>query len=188
MDVDHFTDIEIINRIVAGEKSFYKTLVERHQDFAFTLAFRILKNRGEAEDAAQDAFIKAFQSLGSFKKESKFSTWLYRIVCNTAISYQRKWKSHESIDIEKTGHEKMDGTRDQVEYGDRKKFVQQALSRLTKEETLLITLFYFKDQKMEEIARIASLNINTTKVKLLRARKKMGDELRSILKEEVLNL
>ncbi|MDH5400232.1 MAG: sigma-70 family RNA polymerase sigma factor [Cyclobacteriaceae bacterium] len=188
MDVDQLTDIDIIARVLSGEKDLFKGLVERYQDYVYTLALRILKNKAEAEEAAQDTFIKAYKSLALFKKEAKFSTWIYRIACNTAISYRRKWKKHENIDIIKISDNKADDIRDSVEYGDKKRFVRQAIDSLSQEEAMLITLFYFKDLSMEEISSITSLKVSTAKVKLFRARKKLGEVLRHILKEEVLNL
>src|SRR5690349_1965238 len=92
-------DLLIIDRILAGEQQLYATLVERHKRFAFTIALRILENRPEAEEAAQDAFIKAFHHLAGFNRQAKFSTWLYRIAFNTAVSYKRKRRhKFQSID------------------------------------------------------------------------------------------
>ena len=73
-----------------NDVSAYTILVDKHKNMAFTVAYRIVRNREDAEEIAQDAFVKVYQSLKSFKKESKFSTWLYRIIYNTAISKTRK--------------------------------------------------------------------------------------------------
>jgi RNA polymerase sigma factor (sigma-70 family) len=89
----------LIDRILAGEQQLYAELVNRYKSYAFTIALKILEIRPEAEEAAQDAFIKAYHSLASFNREAKFSTWLYRIAFNTAISYKRKRKgSYQSIE------------------------------------------------------------------------------------------
>ena len=103
---------DLISRVLSGDEHAYRGLVDHYKRYAFTIALKILDNRAEAEEAAQDAFIKAFQHLRSFQRQSRFSTWLYRIVFNTAISYQRKRKAIYH-DIEKqillhpqeTGHE-----------------------------------------------------------------------------------
>src|SRR5688572_19332613 len=85
-DPDHL----ILDKILAGEQPAYAELVNKYKSYACTIALRILQNKADAEEAAQDAFIKAYQHLAGFNRESKFSTWLYRIVFNTAISYKRK--------------------------------------------------------------------------------------------------
>jgi len=81
-----------IEKVVAGDNSAYRTLVEKHKELVFTIAVKILRNREEAEEVAQDVFLKAFNALPNFKAEAKFSTWLYRITYNTAISQSRRKK------------------------------------------------------------------------------------------------
>ena len=79
-----------INKVLKGNLPSYAILVEKHKGLAYTLALRIAKNNEDAEEIAQDAFLKAYNSLGSFKQDSRFSTWLYKIIYNTAISRFRK--------------------------------------------------------------------------------------------------
>src|SRR5476651_2132564 len=84
------TDIELINLTLAGDQSAYADLIKRHQRFVFTLAMRFAKSREDAEEIAQDCFVKAFRSLATFQKQCKFSTWLYSIVYKTAMTFLRK--------------------------------------------------------------------------------------------------
>src|ERR1700753_4127752 len=96
-------DIDLIKQTLTGNQSAYADLVKRHQRYVFTLAMRFAKNREDAEEIAQDCFIKAYRSLDSFKQESKFSTWLYTIVYTTAMTALRKKKvDTQSIDDENT--------------------------------------------------------------------------------------
>ena len=81
-----------IDRILSGEVAAYASLVEKHKDLVFSIALKVLNNREDAEEVAQDAFVKAYQSLKTFERKSKFSTWLYRIVYNAAVSKTRKKK------------------------------------------------------------------------------------------------
>ncbi len=94
-------DTQLIGRILDGDKSGYAVLVDRYKDLAYTIAYRVLGKREDAEEVVQDAFVKAFQNLSSFRQKAKFSTWLYRIVYNTAISRHRQkkpgWQSIEEI-------------------------------------------------------------------------------------------
>lgn len=180
-------DFAIIDRIVAGEQALYAELVNRYKSYAFTLALKILENKPEAEEAAQDAFIKAFHHLGNFKRDAKFSTWLYRIVFNTAISYKRKRKaSFQSIEntIVEYGQE----AEGMLERNDKKKYIQQAMAKLNEADKVAITLFYLEEFSLEEIAEITGMQANTVKVRVHRARQRLADELTLILKKEALTL
>src|SRR5476651_2546384 len=95
------SDIALIEQTLAGNQSAYAELVKRHQRFVFTLAMRFAKGREDAEEIAQDCFIKAYRSLSSFNGQSKFSTWLYSIVYTTAMTFLRKKRvGTDSIDDE----------------------------------------------------------------------------------------
>src|SRR5689334_14184837 len=97
------SDIELIEQVLAGNQALYADLVKRHQRFVFTLAMRFAKNREDAEEIAQDCFVKAYRSLSSFQQQSKFSTWLYSIVYTTAMTFLRKRRiDTDSIDDEDT--------------------------------------------------------------------------------------
>src|SRR5476649_2150664 len=97
------SDTDLIEQTLAGDQSAYADLVKRHQRFVFTLAMRFAKNREDAEEIAQDCFIKAYRSLSSFQRQSKFSTWLYSIVYTTAMTFLRKKRvDTDSIDDENT--------------------------------------------------------------------------------------
>jgi RNA polymerase sigma-70 factor, ECF subfamily len=183
-DID---DLRLIDRILAGEQNLYAQLVERYKSYAFTIAMKILQMRPEAEEAAQDAFIKAFHHLSRFNREARFSTWLYRIVFNTAISYKRKRKNvFQSIEhavIEYDQH-----VEKTVEEKDKQKFLQMGLEKLNEADRVAITLFYLKELSLEEIGSITGIMPNTVKVRIHRARLRLADELRNILRLEALSL
>ena len=84
------TDLALITAVLAGQTDQYAALVKRHQRFVFTLAMRFAKNREDAEEIAQDCFVKAYKALGTFKQTSKFTTWLYTITYTTAMTFLRK--------------------------------------------------------------------------------------------------
>ena len=178
------SEAELIQRVIAGEKEEYEKLVIHYQSFCFTLANRILNNRMEAEEATQDAFIKAYRSLKYFSGKAKFSSWLYRIVYNTAISYYRKRKNHEDFEIVKYDHS-FSSENQYSEKQDRVKFIKEAIDRLNPQDATIISLFYYEELSLEEISKIMALRTNLVKVKLHRARKKLATELKVILKEEV---
>src|ERR1700744_4380334 len=95
------SDTELIEQTLAGDQSAYADLVKRHQRFVFTLAMRFAKNRQDAEEIAQDCFVKVYRSLSSFQGQAKISTWLYSIVYTTAMTFLRKRRiDTDSIDDE----------------------------------------------------------------------------------------
>jgi RNA polymerase sigma factor (sigma-70 family) len=177
----------LIDRILAGERNLYAELVNRYKSYTLTITMKILQNKPEAEEAAQDSFIKAFNSLKSFNRESKFSTWLYRIAFNTAISYKRKhrqsFQSIENTIIEHT--QEADGM---LERTDKSKFLQLAMEKLNEADRTALTLFYLQEFSLEEISEIMSMQANTIKVRIHRARQRVADELKIILKQEALTL
>jgi RNA polymerase sigma-70 factor (ECF subfamily) len=177
----------LLDRILGGEQSVFATLVDQYKSYAFTIAFKILNNRPEAEEAAQDSFIKAYHHLKSFNRQAKFSTWLYRIVFNTAISYKRKnrilFQTIDNLPIEYSGD-----SNKGLERNDKEVFVKQAMDKLSEADRLAIQLYYIQEFSLEEVAGVLNQPINTVKVRIHRARQRVGDELKKILKEEALTL
>jgi RNA polymerase sigma factor (sigma-70 family) len=180
-------EILVIDKILAGDRNLYSELVNQYKGYAYTIALRILQNRPEAEEAAQDAFIKAFHHLAGFNRQAKFSTWLYRIVFNTAISYKRKQKpSHYTIDnMVITHNQEADGL---LEKADKKKYIQCAMEKLNETDRTALTLYYLEEFSLEEIADIIGIETNTVKVRIHRARLRLADELKHILKKEAIAL
>ena len=177
----------LIDRILAGERECYSGLVDQYKSYAYTIAFKIVNNRPEAEEAAQDAFIKAFRYLKNFNRQAKFSTWLYRIVFNTAISYKRKNKQQfQSIENSIIEHP-LTADRE-LEKDDQQVFIAKAMDELNEADRLAIQLYYIKEFSLEEVAEMMGQNINTIKVRVHRARQRLADELKRILKHEALTL
>ena len=85
-------DIEVIAQVLKGDQQAYALLVDRYRNFVFTISLRYIKNREDAEEVAQDVFIKAFRSLADFRGQSKFSTWLYTVTTTSCLSFLRKKK------------------------------------------------------------------------------------------------
>jgi RNA polymerase sigma-70 factor (ECF subfamily) len=184
------SDIELIQQTLSGNQSAYADLVKRHQRFVFTLAMRFAKNREDAEEIAQDCFIKAYRSLDSFKQESKFSTWLYSIVYTTAMTALRK-KRVDTTSIDDEGAsiqiEDMSSAFDvnNAENKSRSFYLNQAIAQLTADDATIITLFYKGEQSLEEIAHTLGIEANSVKVKLFRARQRLKEKLERNLKHEV---
>lgn len=190
---DKETDIALINEILAGNTNRYAVLVKRHQRFVFTLALRFAKNREDAEEIAQDCFIKAYKALGTFKQTSKFSTWLYTITYTTAMTFLRKKKLNtQSInDDENVLQVANSGTSLDANIYEKKSsyaYLNQAIDLLLPDDAAIITFFYKAEQSLEEIGIALSLPANTVKVKLHRARLRLKEKLQYLLKDEVKEL
>lgn len=183
-------DTEIISNVLNGDHQAFAVLVSHYQNYVFTLALRMVKNREDAEEVAQDAFIKAYKYLADFKGNSKFSTWLYTIVNNTGITFLRKKK----LEIHSLNNGKifdMAENRDsgfnanQVEQKSKIAMVNNAISRLNPDDAEVITLFYQAEQSLEEIAGILGIESNTAKVRLHRARTRLKEKMETYFAEEV---
>jgi len=186
-------DNEIISKVLKGEQNAYAELVNRYQAYVFTLVLRMIKSREDAEEVAQDVFIKAYRSLADFRGESKFSTWLYTIANTTSITFLRKKKLDvHSLDNEKVfevADSKDSGFRaNLVEQKSRVNMVNQAIALLSPDDAEIITLFYKAEQNLEEISRILRLETNTAKVRLHRARTRLKEKMEKNFSEEVKNI
>ncbi|WP_163409236.1 RNA polymerase sigma factor [Flavobacterium ajazii] len=184
------SDQHYIDRILQGETNSFAVLVDRYKDMIFTLALKMVKNREEAEEVAQDTFIKIYNSLSKFKGDSKFSTWIYKIAYNTCLDRLKKNKKENlniSID-EFSAHliKTMENALSALEEKERKQTIQNSLNLLPSEENFLLTLFYFEDQSLEEIGKIMNINANNVKVKLFRSRQKLAVILRQQLEPEII--
>lgn len=187
------TDIELIKRSLAGDQAAYAELIKRHQRFVFTLALRFAKNREDAEEIAQDCFVKAYRSLQNFQGQAKFSTWLYSIVYTTAMTHlRRKRITTDSIDDEDTFiqiEQKPSGyDSNNAENRSRSFYLNMAIEQLLPDDAAVITLFYKGEQSLEEIALALNMEANAVKVKLFRARQRLKDKLERLLKHEAKEL
>lgn len=187
------SDSELIAQTVAGNQAAYADLVKRHQRFVFTLALRFTKVREDAEEVAQDSFIKAYRSLSSFQGQAKFSTWLYSIVYTTAMTFLRKKRvDTESLDdahtfIQVESHASVHDVNN-AELKSRQYYVDRAIAQLLPDDAAIITLFYKGEQSLEEIGQAMGMEANTVKVKLFRARQRLKEKLERSLKNEVKEL
>lgn len=186
------SDIELIEQTLGGNQAAYADLIKRHQRFVFTLAMRFAKNREDAEEIAQDCFVKAYKSLLSFQQQSKFSTWLYSIVYTTAMTFLRKKRvdttsiDDENVYLQVEEHGSFENNL--AEKKSRSFYVNQAISQLLPDDATIITLFYNGEQSLEEIAETLGMEANTVKVKLFRARQRLKEKLEKLLKHEAKEL
>jgi len=186
-------DNEVLSRVLRGDQQAYAEIVKRYQSFVFTIALRYTPNREDAEEIAQDCFVKAYRSLSDFRGDAKFSTWLYTIVTTTCLTFLRKKKLEtHSLDNEKVfeAADSLDsGFRaNQVEQKSKVTMVNKAITLLSPDDAQIITLFYKGEQSLEEIGQIMGLEPNTVKVRLHRARQRLKEKMEKHFTEEVSDL
>ena len=169
-------EAHIIKEILNGKTEQYEYFLDRYGQQVFVLVDRIVSCQEDAEELTQDVFLKAFQQLSSFKAESSFSTWIYRIATNLAISAVRK-KRNDVLRLDDSVFANLSETQvdealedDSEEQMER---LQQAMNQLEADERALITLYYLEEKPLAEVAFILGMTEGNAKVKLHRIRKKL---------------
>jgi RNA polymerase sigma-70 factor (ECF subfamily) len=185
------SDNEIISKVLGGDQQAFAGLVKRYQNYVFTITLRYIPSREDAEEVAQDVFVKAFRFLSDFHGETaKFSTWLYTIVTSTCLSFLRKKKVNlQSLDDERVfaSADTLDsGLRaNTIEGKSKQKVLNEAINLLSTDDAQIITLFYKAEQTLEEIGQILHTDPNTLKVRLHRARQRLREKMEKHFPEEV---
>ena len=173
-----------IDKVRHGDSAAYAFLVDRYKHMAYTIALRVMRHAEDAEDAAQEGFVKAYQQLHQFGGKSKFSTWLYTIVYRVALTKLEQRVATVPIYgemAETYTHPVQTSQLDQLQVSDQQKYIKDAVGRLPATEGLLITLYYLDEKSIKEIEEITGLSESNIKVKLFRARKVLEEQLRFLL-------
>lgn len=185
-------DLYYIDAVKKGNVQAFSFLVDKYQKMVYTLALKLMKKPEEAEEMAQDTFIKAFHKIDSYEGKSKFSTWLYSITYNACISELRKrrieFKSLDDRQVSDQDELRMHDYYRETRKEDQEKYLALALEKLPEDDQVLVTLYYYEDQSMDEISFITGLTVSNIKVKIHRARKRMQVFLYELLNEEVYSL
>lgn len=184
-------DQDLVRRVQQGDKSAFDLLVIKYQHRIVHLVNRYVKDPSEAQDVAQDTFIKAYRALGDFRGDSAFYTWLYRIAINTAKNYLLS-RSRRHIDyeidiqdaeqVENTGHLKDMDTPDNLLMNEQiVKVIKTAIEKLPEEMRIAITLREFEGMSYEEIAEAMDCPIGTVRSRIFRAREAIDEKLKPLL-------
>jgi RNA polymerase sigma factor (sigma-70 family) len=186
----HDIDAALIEKVKKGDTQAFRQLVDKYKDVSLSLACSILKDKEKAEDVLQDVFIKVFQKASSFKHQSAFSSWLYRIVVNTSYNDLKRNKSYLELENlnsnESQANEKT--VLQQLKEEDQKKFVVVALNRLKPDEALVLRLFYLCDMSLKEVQKVTNFTASKIKVDLHRGRKNMEIVLTDLLGTQLKDL
>ena len=169
-------DIHIIKEVLGGKSEQFEHILNRYSEYVFNLIAHIIPCKEDAEELTQDVFIKAFRQLSSFKEESCFSTWIYRIATNTALSAARKMK-HDTLHLDDAAYSNIpEEIIDEALDNDSEEQLQRlsdAIEMLRADERALITLYYMNEKPVAEVASVLGLTASNVKIKLHRIRKKL---------------
>jgi RNA polymerase sigma-70 factor (ECF subfamily) len=179
-------DLTYVQRAKTGDIQAFAEIVSNYKGMVFTIIMKMVQNREDAEDITQEVFIKIFRSLGKFKEESEFSTWLYRIAYNTTLSELRKKKLFfTSLEDDLISENKLFTDDKEAEEKEIKlQYLEIVLKKLPPDEIFLVTLHYLDDKSIEDISKISNLSISNVKVKLHRIRKKLLVEISKLMQDE----
>ena len=180
-----------LTRVLAGDASKYSYFVEKYKDMAFSIAYRIVGSREDAEEIVQDAFLNAYRALRTFRRDAKFSTWFYRIVVNRALSkVKRKRAAIASIEeeISESSAADVDAAFESLAQAERRAFISAGLDRLSVDDRLILTVYYLSENSIEEIVEITGVSAGNVKMKLHRARKRLYAALHGMLKSELASI
>ncbi|HKJ52854.1 MAG TPA: RNA polymerase sigma factor RpoE [Gammaproteobacteria bacterium] len=184
-------DAELVKRVQAGDSRAFDLLVQKYQHKVINLVGRFVSDQAECQDIAQDAFIKAYRAIDSFRGDSQFYTWLYRITANTAKNYlasrARKTPAY-AIDVDDAEHfegesrlKETDTPENLLLTDEIRQTVFDAIEKLPEDLKTAITLREFDNLSYEEIAEVMNCPIGTVRSRIFRAREVIDKELRPLL-------
>lgn len=174
------SDIEIIDSVLKGNQGDYALLIDRYKDKAFSLLKRLLGNEMDAEEALQDSFLKAYNSLATFRRDSKFSTWFYRITYNTGLTVLASKKRKIEQQMSSIDEHFELGDFDSEVYSTTtnvKEYLLKMIDKLPIRNALVLILFYIDDMSLNEICQVMDISLVNAKVLLHRSRNSLRDLL-----------
>ena len=179
-----FSDSKYVEDVKQGNTLAFEPLVRKYQDRIFAFIIRIVRSEEDAKDVVQEVFLKAYRSINSFKGDAKFSTWLFQIAYNTAISLQRKQQKNLLLEGDlgkEIANYHSSPEVNLMERNERKELVNQAIDKLSASDAAIVNLYYKEELPIAEIAGIMKMSESNVKVKLHRSRKKLLEQLEKVL-------
>jgi RNA polymerase sigma-70 factor, ECF subfamily len=171
---------ETIRRARAGDQAAIATLVAEQQRYVYSIAMTITRDPTDAADLTQDALIRFIRAIGSYRGETKLSTWLYRLVVNLGIDRMRRRGAppirldDEGVDVDVASDDPIDDVAAVAERAEQAQIVRAAVSKLPDAQRLALTLHYFEDQRYEDIAEVMGVPINTVKSHIRRGKERLA--------------
>ncbi|HOE65496.1 MAG TPA: RNA polymerase sigma factor [Candidatus Hydrogenedentes bacterium] len=174
------TDAQLVTRAKEGDAAAFSSLILRHQRIVYNLAFRFMRNATQAEDMAQEAFLKAFRLLEGFRGDSSFSTWLYRVTCSVCLTELDRRKRRGEVDLQPI-HDRAETIRSSHADADEAELIRRCVTKLPEKYAQVLTLYYLQEIPYEDLAKIMGAPQGTLKTWMHRAR----NCLREIVEKEL---
>lgn len=172
-------DLELVEQTKKGNQEAFSELVRRHQQVTYNLAYRYMRDATQAEDMAQEAFLKAFRLLNGFRGDSSFSTWLYRVTCSVCLTELNRRKRRGEVELQPVHYK---NAAIQPSYTvDIPDHIRRCVTKLSDRYAEIVTLYYLKGVSYDEIAETMDIPLGTLKTWMFRARK----QLRGIVEKEI---
>ena len=172
-------DSDLIKKTLEGDDHSFSLLVDKHKDFVFSMAVRILQNEQLAEEVAQDSFLNAYKSLKTFEGKSKFSTWLYRITYNVTLNALKKENRNRNLFSDQepedyvsnsSSNQINDSTLDNIVRNDNGNIVRESVAKLPSKFASILTMYHLNQMKYDEISELTNLPVGTVKSHIHRGR------------------
>jgi RNA polymerase sigma-70 factor (ECF subfamily) len=182
---------ETIRRAQAGDQAAIASLVAEQQRYVYSIAMTITRDPTDAADLTQDALIRFIRAIGSYRGETKLSTWLYRLVVNLGIDRMRRRGAppirldDEGVDVDVASDDPIDDVAAVAERAEEAQIVRAAVAKLPDAQRLALTLHYFEDQRYEDIAEVMGVPLNTVKSHIRRGKERLAVLLRPVLETRV---
>ncbi|AXG72407.1 ECF RNA polymerase sigma-E factor [Kordia sp. SMS9] len=175
---------ELIDLLKKGDTKAFSLLVDNYQNLIFNVVRRILPKQMDAEDVCQEVFVKIYKGVGSFKQESKLSTWIAKIAYFTALNYLKKNKkndTHDDLENSFSVEADMDGPDEVLIKKNTTEYVHKLIAQLPEKYCVLLTLYHLEEFSIEEIHQTTGIAKGTIKSHLFRARKLLKDKIKAYL-------
>jgi len=191
----------LVQRAQAGDREAVSELVQSQQTYVYSIAMSLMHNPADAADMTQEAFVRLLRSLGTYRGETKFTTWLYRLVTNICLDgLRRRGRPVESLDEQGNQGQTGDGVQtpgerladtdrwtqpeERLELRESATEVREALAQLPAQQRLALTLHYFEDLRYEDIAEVMGLPLNTVKSHIRRGKERLAQVLTNPVEEQ----
>ena len=167
---DRAVETALVGRAAAGDREAFRELVDRHRDRAYGLALRIVRSAHDAEDVAQEAFVRAWLALPRFRGDAGFGTWLHRIVARRAFDRLEEMKRRRGREAPVEAAEALAAAPGGGGGAGRARRLERLVAALPPAQRAAVTLFYYEDRSVEQVAAALGIPVNTVKTHLSRAR------------------
>lgn len=170
------TDYELVQDCIQGDSGAFEQLLERYKNLVYSVVLRMVNDSEDANDLAQEVFIKTYKNLNRYSPEFKFSTWIIKIATNTVIDFRRK-KKPDSIDIDEMVYEPADKDTPELNYvqNEGKRALSNAIEKLPDMYKVPIVLYHIEDMSYQEISDILGVSLSKVKNRIFRGRKILKD-------------